>query len=85
MKICVIILFQILGKCVYKSTVDDKYSVRNTENSRQKIQKQFSKKKSFSEFFALFLKSTSKFEHFDPKDNPHSVCISEIRDWERCG
>ena len=83
LKICLIVLFQILGKCVNKLTAYGKYSDRNTENSRQKIQKQFSKRKTFSEFFSRVLKCTSKFEHFNTKDNSHSLCISEIRDWER--
>ena len=32
----------------------------------------------FSEFFTAFLKSTFNFEHFEKKDEPESVCISEI-------
>ena len=35
-----------------------------------------------SEFFSAFLKSTLKFEHFETKDNPRSVCISNITDCE---
>ena len=43
------------------------------------------KQKTLSEFLDLFLKSTSNFEHFETKYDPHSLCISEITDCERCG
>ena len=36
------------------------------------------KKKTFSEIFSAFLKSTLNFEHFGKKDDPHSRCISQI-------
>ena len=36
------------------------------------------KRKTFSEFFSAFLKSTLNFEHFQKKDDPHSRCISQI-------
>ena len=35
-------------------------------------------KKSFSQFFSSFLKSTLNFEHFQKQDDRHSQCISEI-------
>ena len=38
------------------------------------------KQKTFSEFFAEFLKFRLNFEHFDRKDDPHSFAISEITD-----
>ena len=37
----------------------------------------------FSEFFSLFFQSALNFEHFQKKDDPHSLCISEITDHER--
>ena len=37
----------------------------------------------FSEFFSAFFESTLKLEHFQRKDDPHSLCISEITDHER--
>ena len=38
------------------------------------------KQKNFSGFFSAFLKSTSYFEHFRQKDDPHSWCISQNTD-----
>ena len=38
------------------------------------------KQKTLSEFFLLFLKSSLKLQHFQEKDDPHSVCISENTD-----
>ena len=32
--------------------------------------------------FAPFVKSKSNFEHFEKKDDPHTLCISDIRDCE---
>ena len=41
------------------------------------------KQKTFPQFFSAFLKSTLNFEYFQKKDDPHSQCISEIRDSEK--
>ena len=50
----------------------------------QPIQMKLSKKqKSFSEFFSAFLKSTSNFEAFEKNNDQHTLCISEIIDYER--
>ena len=38
------------------------------------------KKFFFSQFFCAFLKSTLNFEHFQQKDDPHNLYISEITD-----
>ena len=35
------------------------------------------KQKVFSQLFAAFLKSTTKFQHFEKKDELHSLCNSE--------
>ena len=43
------------------------------------------KQKTFSEFFAAFLKSSLNFEHFQKKDDSHSWGISEITDSEKHG
>ena len=43
------------------------------------------KQKPTSGIFAAYLKSTSNFEDFGKKDDPHRLCIFEIRDRERCG
>ena len=40
-------------------------------------------KNSFSIFLSTFPKSTLKFEYFQRKDDPHSLCISEITDSEK--
>ena len=37
----------------------------------------------FSQFFSAFSESALNFEHFQKKDDPHSLCISEITDHER--
>ena len=43
-------------------------------------------KKLFSQSFLVFLKSTWSFEHLEKeKDEPHSLCISEIMDCEKLG
>ena len=50
----------------------------------QKFQMHLSQKQNdFSEFFSAFFESTLNFEHFQKKDDPHSLCISEITDHER--
>ena len=40
------------------------------------------KVKIFSQFFTAFLNSTFNFEHFEKKDESHSLCLSEIVDCE---
>ena len=45
---------------------------------------QLSKKQEhFSQFFATFLKTILNFQHFEEKDDPHSLRISKIRDFGR--
>ena len=47
---------------------------------------QLSKKRETSSvFFLLFLKCTSNFEHFEMKDDPHTLYIFETTDCEACG
>ena len=41
------------------------------------------KQKTFSESFATFMKSSSMFEFFYTKDDPHTSCISDVTDCER--
>ena len=41
---------------------------------------QLSKKKTFSELFAPFLKYRVNFEHFEAKVHPPSLCLSKITD-----
>ena len=53
--------------------VNDKHYLLNRDNFFQNIQMQLSpKKKTFSEFFLVFLKSILNFKHFLKKDDPHS-------------
>ena len=67
-------------------TADDKYSLRNSENLRQPIKMQLSKNlKTFSQYLAKFLESTSDFQHFGKKEDSHSLRISEITDCEMYG
>ena len=62
-------------------SADDKYSLLNRENLRQRIQMQLSRKqKTFSQFFSSFLKCSLHFEHFQEKEDPHSWCITEVTD-----
>ena len=54
-------------------TADDKYSLLNRDSLTQPIQSQLSEKqKFFFQFYSPFLKSSSNFEHFQNKDDPHS-------------
>ena len=65
-------------------TANDKYSLNNKDKWMQKFQRDLSQKENnFSEFFSPFFESSLNFEHFQKKDDPHSLCISEITDHER--
>ena len=75
---------KILGLFLNTSTADEKYSVLDRDNLTQPIQKQLSKqKKTYSELFPAFSKSRSKFDHFEKKGDPRSLCFSDIKDCER--
>ena len=64
----------------------DKFSLPNRDNLRQPIHKELSQKlKSFSQFFRAFSKSGLNFEHFEKKDDPHSLFISEATTCENRG
>ena len=68
-----LVLCKILRLFVNTLTADDKYSVLNRNNVAQPIKILLSQKqKTFSQFFAPFLKSTLKFEHFQKKNDPCS-------------
>ena len=70
---------QILGLLVNTLDADDKYPVLNKDNLTIPIQMQLSQKqKSVSQFLAAFLKSMLNFKNFEKKDDPHSLCLSEI-------
>ena len=43
------------------------------------------KQKTFSQFFCAFLKSSLNFEHFQKKDDSHSLGISKFTESEKQG
>ena len=52
----------------------------------QSIQMPLSKKqKTFSQLFSAFLRIRLNFEHFEKKEDPHSLCILETIDCKRRG
>ena len=64
----ILVIYEILGLFVNTLPADDRYSFRNSENLRQLIEIQLSKKqKKFSQLFASLLKSKSNFESFENK------------------
>ena len=74
-----LVLCKFLRLLVKTLTDDEKYSLLYRENLTQPIQLLLSqKRKSFSQFFSEFLKSTLNFEHFQKKDDPLSRCSSQI-------
>ena len=80
-------LCKILGLSVNTLTTVDKYYLLDRDNLTEPIQMQLSKKqaKKNCQFFSAFLKSTSNFEHFEQKDDPQILCISETADCKRHG
>ena len=74
-----LVLCNFLRLLVKTLTDDKKYSFLYRENLTQPIQILLSqKRKTFSQFFSTFSKSTLNFEHFQKKDHPHSRIISQI-------
>ena len=74
-----LVLCKFLRLLVKTLTDDEKYSLLYRENLTQPIQLLLSqKRKTLSQFFSAFLKSTSNFEHFQKKDDPLSRCSSQI-------
>ena len=64
----------------------DKCSLPNRANLMQPIHMQLSQKlKTFSQFFLAFSKSRLNFEHFQKKDDAHSLFISEATACENRG
>ena len=64
----------------------DKYSLPNREYLTQQIQIKLSQKQKFLRgFFSAFSKSELNFEHFQKKDHPHSLFISETTVCEKRG
>ena len=74
-----LVLCKFLGHLVKPLTDDEKYSFLYRENLTQPIQILLSqKRKTFSQSFSTFSKSTLNFEHFQRKDHPHTRTISQI-------
>ena len=73
-----LLTWQFLRLLVNTLAADKKYPVLNRDNLEIPIQMQLSmKQKTFSEFFATFLKSRLNFEHFEKnKDDSHRVVKS---------
>ena len=64
----------------------DKCSLRNTDNLMQPIHIQLSQKlKTFSQLFSAFSKSRLNFEHFQKKDDAHTLFICEATACEKRG
>ena len=64
----------------------DKCSLPNKDNLMQPIHMQLSGKlKTFSEFFRAFPKSRLNLEHFQIKDDAHSLFISQAMASEKPG
>ena len=67
-------------------SVVDKCSLPNTDNLMQPIHIQLSQKlKTFSQLFPAFSKSRLNFEHFQKKDEAHTLFISEATACEKRG
>ena len=74
---------KILALLLNTLAADEKYLVLHRDNLTIPIQMQLSQKqKTFSEFFAAFLKSRLNFKYFLKKDDPPRFCIFEITDSE---
>ena len=71
-KMSILVVCKILGVFDVTWTANEKYSLRNSQNLQLPIQRQLSKKrKTFSQFFAVFVTFTLGFQYFEKKDNPH--------------
>ena len=81
-----LVICKILRLFVNTFSAVDKYSLPNREYLTQPIQIKLSQKqKFFPRFFSAFSKSKLNFEHFQEKDDPHSVFISEATNCEKRG
>ena len=73
---------EILGLFINTLTANDKNYRHNRENFPEPNQIQLSKKSKTSQIFSALPKSGSNFVHFEKKDAPLSLIISEINDSE---
>ena len=64
-----LVRFQLLGQSFNTLTTDDQISRRNRDNFATQIQMRLSQEpKRVSQFFVVFLKSTSNFEYFEESE-----------------
>ena len=87
MKLCskksLLLICLILGPLVNTLAADENYPLHNREYLTIPIQMQLSQKqKTFSEFFAAFLKFSLNFKHFKKKEHPYRFCIFKVTDHE---
>ena len=81
-----LVIWKILRLFINTFSAVDKYSFPNRDYLTQPIQVQLSQKqKTFPGLFSAFSKSKLKFEHFQKKDDPHSLFISEATACEKRG
>ena len=65
-------------------TANEKYSLNSKDKWMQKFQMHLSQKQNiFSELFCAFFEFVLNIQHFQKKDDPHSLCIFEFTDHER--
>ena len=75
--------YEILRPFVNALAADDKYSGINMKNLQQQFQTPLSQKqKTFSGFFIAVWKCAWNLEHFQKKEEYHSLIVSEISDAE---
>ena len=73
LKMCPLVVHEILDRFVNTLTADRNYDVQDWENLPFPLIMQLSEKpKTFSQFFVLFLEFTSNFKHFEKKYDGHS-------------
>ena len=78
-----LVIQKIFGLSLNTLTTDEKYFLLIRENFTQPIQMQISKKeKELSTPSFVFLKSSTRFEHFEKEHYPQSLYISEMTDCE---
>ena len=76
-----LLICQILGPLVNTLAADERYPVLNRDDLSVGIQIQLSQKqKTFSQFFAAFLKFSLNFQYFQKNEYPHRFCIFEVTD-----
>ena len=81
-----LVIWKSLRLFVNTMSAFDKCSLPNRDNLMQPIHMQLSDKvETFSRFFNIFSKSRLNFEHFQKKDEAHSLFICEATSCEKRG